>query len=383
MITRDNIVELAQFESPEGGGVSFYFQPGIPQNKSHREEAILVRDVIRHAMQQAEKNKCARQDLERIMTMAEHLQGNGRHAKAVFASGAKGFWREYDVPPQLAATQVSLGRRFRLRPLTAIASLLPRVAIGLVGRSQFRLLELWMGEIREKDSFASEVPRRSRSDGFSGYDAGHSERHIEHEAMHHFKRVAERLQQPDYDRLIIGCRDDSWPELEPHLHAYAKQRLIGRFAADAATTLETARQEAERVLGEFRERRRRELFAKVFDGAKANGLGALGIKRVLRSLEAGEIQTLLLGEDFAAPAAECGNCGHLEPLKSGGTCASCGAPTRGIEDVADTLLSAAVRSGIEIVHVPPDAEFEKIGNVAALLRFRADQNTNAALQQAG
>lgn len=383
MITRDNIVELAQFESPEDCGVSFYFQPGIPQNKSHREETILVRDVIRHAMQHAEKNKGARQDLERILAMAEHLQGNGRRAKAVFASGAKNFWREYDVPPKLEATQVSLGRRFRLRPLTAIASLLPRVAIALVGRSQFRLLELWMGEIREKESFASEVPRRSRSDGFAGYDAGHSERHIEHEAMHHFKRVAERLQQPDCDRLIIGCRDEIWPELDPHLHAYAKQRLIGRFAADTAATLETTRQEAERVLGEFRERRRHELFTKITDEAKSNGLGALGIKRVLRSLEEGEIQTLLLGEDFAAPAVECTNCGHVEALKTGGPCPACGSPTRTVEDVADILLSAAVRNGIEIVHVPADAEFEKIGNVAALLRFRADQNTNAALQQAG
>lgn len=381
MITRENIVELAQFESPENCAVSFYFQPEVPQNKSHREEGILVRDVLRQAMQQAEKS--ARPDLERIGEAAERLQGNGRQAKAMFACGAKNFWREYDLPAQLAGTQAAVGRRFRLRPLTAIAGLLPRVAVALAGRARFRLFELWMGEMREKEAFSSEVPRRTRSDGFAGYDAGHTERHVEHEAMLHLKRVAERLQPPNYERLILGCRDETWAEFEPHLPAYARARLIGRFVPEASLmSADAVRHEAERVLGEWRERRRQELFGKARDEAKAKGLGALGIKRVLRSLESGEVQTLLLGEDFAAPAVECGHCGHVDPLKSSGACPSCGAATRAIEDVADLLLSLAVRNGIEIVHMPLDAEFEKIGNVAALLRFRADQNTNV-MQQAG
>ncbi len=383
MITRENIIELAQFESPENCAVTFYFQPGIPQNRSHREEGIRVRDVVRQAIQQAEKNKSACQDLERILAMVEQLQGNGRQAKAIYACSAKNFWREYNLPPRLAATQASVGRCLRLRPLTAIAALLPRVAIALTGRKRFRLFELWMGEMREKEAFESDVPRRARSDGFAGYDAGHAERHVEHEAIHHFKRMAERLQQPTYDRLIIGCRDETWSELEPHLHTYAKAKLIGRFVPESsAMSADAVQQESERVLSEFRERRRRELVGKVQDEAKAKGLGALGIKRVLRSLEAGEVQTLLLGEDFAAPAVECTNCGHVDPLKISGDCPTCGAATRVIEDVTDVLLGAAVRKGIEIVHIPPDEEFEKIGNVAALLRFRADQNTNV-MQQAG
>jgi peptide subunit release factor 1 (eRF1) len=146
--------------------------------------------------------------------------------------------------------------------------------------------------------------------------------------------------------------------------------------------VDQVREQAERILRDFREQRYHDLFRRVVNEAKANGLGALGIKRVLRSLETGEVQTLLLGQTFAAAAAECRHCGHVEPLKSDIPCPICGAETRTIKDVSDFLLGAAVRNGIEIVHVPPDPEFEKVGNVAALLRFRADQNTNVA-QQAG
>ena len=58
MITREDIRELAQFQidSPEDCALSFYFQPQTPQNKSHRGETILVKDLVRNALREAEKN---------------------------------------------------------------------------------------------------------------------------------------------------------------------------------------------------------------------------------------------------------------------------------------------------------------------------------------
>ncbi len=386
MITRENIGELAQFESPEGCAVTFYFQPQPPQNKSHREEAILVKDLVREVMREAPS--CARADLDRIQAMAEHLHGNARRAKAVFACSDKGFWREYDIPARLEGTRLVVNRQFHLRPLTALAEVLPRVCIAVAGRTTARIFDLWMDEIKEREKFVSELPRRGRSDGFSGYDAGHAQRKVVNEGIKHFKKLADRVQKKQekegFDRLVIGCRDETWPDIEAQLHPYAKQRLIGHFGFDPATgSVDEVRQQAERLLKEWRARRYKEMFERAVGEAHANGLGALGIKRVLRSLETGEVQTLLLGRKFAAQASECRNCGHVEPLKMTPTCSVCGGQTREMADVSDILLSKALRDGIEIVHMPPDPEFEKVGNVAAVLRFRADQNTNAALQQAG
>ncbi|MFB3916046.1 MAG: hypothetical protein ACE14M_04920 [Terriglobales bacterium] len=388
MITRENIAEIAQFESPEGCALTFYFQPWTPQNKSHREEAILVKDLVRNALREAEKqgrNGCARADLDRILAMSEHLQGNSGRAKAVFACGSKHFWREFDLPARLPATGLTVNRRFHLRPLTAIADVLPRVCVALTARTTARIFDLWMDQITERERFVSELPRRGRSDGFIGYDAGHAERHVEHEAMHHLKKISERLKDTvdSYDRLIFACRDEMWPDLERHLHPYVKQKMIGRFPFDPATaTLDEIKEEADRIMQEFRAKRYRDVFREVVGQAHRNDRGALGIKRVLRSLQTGEIQTLLLGQKFAAPATECLNCGHID-IKMLPNCAACGGRTREMSDVSNALLSAAVRNGLEIIHVPPDPEFEKVGNVAALLRFRADKNKNLELQRAG
>ncbi len=99
MITRDDIRELANFRSPDGCAVTFYYQPSTPLNKSHREEVILVKDMIRNALREAEKNGkngSTRSDLERIGNMIDPLHSNGGKAKAIFACGQEGFWREFD-----------------------------------------------------------------------------------------------------------------------------------------------------------------------------------------------------------------------------------------------------------------------------------------------
>ncbi len=55
MITRDDIRELANFHSPEGCAVTFYYQPTTPTNRSHRDETILVKDLVNNALREAEK----------------------------------------------------------------------------------------------------------------------------------------------------------------------------------------------------------------------------------------------------------------------------------------------------------------------------------------
>ena len=120
MITRDDIRELANFQSPEGYAVTFYYEPSTPLNKSHREEAILVKDLIRNALREAEKhgkNGSTRTDLEKINSIVDPLLGNGGKAKAIFACGKQGFWREFDIPAQLLKPKVAVSQRFHLKPL--------------------------------------------------------------------------------------------------------------------------------------------------------------------------------------------------------------------------------------------------------------------------
>jgi peptide subunit release factor 1 (eRF1) len=383
MITREEIRQLAQFESPTGCAISFYFQPQTPQNKSHREEAILIKDLVRDVLRKAERNgneAAMRQDLEKVLEIAEGLHGNHSRGKAIFACREQGIWHEFDVPPRLGRSQIKVNSRFHLRPLVDAKSGLPRTCIALVNRKKARIFELQETEITQKlDLEFGPSPAVPRSDGFQGYEAGHRERHVENMTMQHFKMFAESLvllcNKEKLEALLIGCQDDSWPEIEAQLPTALKQKLRGRFPVDVlSATAEEVRQHANRILTEAKLTERMALMREVMGESQRNGRGAMGLKHVLNALERQEVQTLLLVRDFKAEAVECPNCRHLD-TRMVKTCAVCGHETRALNDVCDTMVDLALRNGAEIRLVDSDADMEKAGHVAALLRFRADQNT--------
>jgi len=383
MITREEIRQLAQFESPTGCAISFYFQPHTPQNKSHREEAILIKDLVRDALRRAERNgndAAMRQDLEKVLEIAEGLHGNHSRGKAIFACREQGIWHEFDVPPRLGRSQITVNSRFHLRPLVDAKSGLPRTCIALVNRKKARIFELNDAEITQKlDLEFGPSPAVPRSDGFQGYEAGHRERHVENTTMQHFKMFAESLvllcNKEKLEALLIGCQDDSWPEIEAQLPTALKQKLRGRFPIDVlSATAEEVRQHANRILTEAKLTERMALVREVMGESQRNGRGALGLKHVLNALERQEVQTLLLVRDFKAEAVECPNCRHLD-TRMVKTCAVCGHETRALNDVCDSLVDLALVFTAEIRLVDSDADMEKAGHVAALLRFRADQNT--------
>jgi peptide subunit release factor 1 (eRF1) len=111
--------------------------------------------------------------------------------------------------------------------------------------------------------------------------------------------------------------------------------------------------------------------------ARSNGRGVTGLRRVLRSLELGEVQTLLLGQTYHAQAVECSGCGHLDAHLVN-FCPVCGREIRGVVDAAEAILPAVIRHNIELLYVKDDPEFDKVGNIAALLRFRSEQNNNSS-----
>ena len=384
MMTRDEIRELAAFQAGETKGacaLSFYFQPDPPQDRSHRREAIVAKDVVKQALKSAGatgKNGSVHADLDRVLDLATNLRGNTR-GRAVFACSAQDFWKEYELPPRLGSTQIYLQRRFQLKPLAALLGAQPALCVAMVDRQRARFFDLRLDDLRERGAIVHMLSRNASSYGFNGYDAGHAERRVSEEALQHFKAVSERLladfEKGIWERLIVGCQDANWSEFESNLHPYVKKRLIGRFSADVASVSnEEIRDHAAALLNQWITERASTKLSEALDLAKANGRGVTGLRRVLQALETGEVQSIFLVENYSARAVECPNCGHLDarltPL-----CAACGHPTRELTDVCDAIIPIAIHRDIELFYLKARTDLDRAGNIAALLRFRSDQRT--------
>jgi peptide chain release factor subunit 1 len=379
-MTREQIRELAEFQDQNSCAVSFYFQPSTPRNKAHKEDTILIKDLAREAMRTLEskgKKECARADIDRVVRLCGELRSNGTHAKAVFACGKQNLWREYDLPPTLGGTQLFVDRHFHLKPLAHLLGASPLLAVVLLDKHRARIFDLRLGELTEREDLFHPLPRRGRSDGFAGYEGGHAQRRVEDEVRQHFKNIADNLKElmdkGVFEKWILACQDAHRPLFEPQLHPYVSQALIGRFHADVAhATRDEIRSHAQQMVEQWQNDRCRDLVNQAVSHARSHGRGVTGLRRVLRSLELGEVQTLLVGENLQAHAVECTGCGHIDAhLVS--YCPVCGRATQEIVDVAEAILPWVVQRDVETFYVKGDPEFDKVGNIAALLRFRAEK----------
>jgi peptide chain release factor subunit 1 len=384
MMTRDEIRELAAFQADETKGacaLSFYFQPDPPQDRSHRREAIVAKDIVKQALKSAAasgKNGSLHADLDRVLDLATNLRGNAR-GKAVFACSALNFWKEYELPPHLGGTQIYLQPQFQLKPLAALLGAQPALCVVMLDRQRARFFDLRLDVLREHGAIVHMLSRSASSYGYNGYEAGHAERRVSEEALQHFKAVSERLrtdfERGAWERLIVGCHDVNWPEFESHLHPYVKQRLIGRFSADVASVSnEEIRDHAGALLNQWITERASTKVSEALEFAKANGRGVAGLRRVLQALEGGEVQTIFLTENYSARAVQCPHCGHLDAHLIA-SCVACGRPTHELTDVCDAIIPIAIRRNIELFYLKEHDGLDRAGNIAALLRFRSDQTT--------
>jgi peptide chain release factor subunit 1 len=384
MMTRDEIRELAAFQADETKGVcalSFYFQPDPPQDRSHRREAIVAKDIVKQALKSAAasgKNGSLHADLDRVLDLATNLRGNAR-GKAVFACSAQNFWREYELPPHLGGTQIYLQPQFQLKPLAALLGAQPALCVVMLDRQRARFFDLRLDVLREHGAIVHMLSRSASSYGYNGYEAGHAERRVAEEALQHFKAVSERLradfERGAWERLIVGCHDVNWPEFDSHLHPYVKQRLIGRFSADVASVSnEEIRDHAGALLTQWITERASTKVSEALEFAKGNGRGVAGLRRVLQALETGEVQTIFLNENYSARAVECPHCGHLDAHLVA-SCVACGRRTHELADVCDAIIPIAIRRNIELFYLKEHDGLDRAGNIAALLRFRSDQTT--------
>ena len=394
MITREDLRGLSQFRFNESEhcAISFYFQPSTPHDKSHRAEAILAKDLVRDALRQLASNgndPRARADLERIMAMAEQLHGNRARAKAVFAYGRENFWREFDLPPDLSGTQLFLNRRFHLKPMAALLSVRPQLGVVLLDRQKARLFDFHPdergrdGQLKEQLDLFHPLTRRGKSDGYAGYDAGHTERRVADDVLHHFRDVAsvlkEKMEKGIWEQVAVGCQEKNWVDFEPQLHSYVRQRVLGHFHIDVTNASpDEIHHSATLVLNQTQERQLKAMVKEVISHARGHRRGVTGLRRVLRALQVGEVQTLIMGQNYHARAVECSRCGYVDSHLVR-YCPACGHATLELEDVCDALIPMALRRDIQLYVIKESRELDNAGNIGALLRFRAERNQPATL----
>lgn len=382
-VTLDELQGLAGFWTEKGDAITVYFRAPEPTELAHREEPIFAKDQIKQKLGTLKGSSPAdRADVERVIETISGLKGNSGRTKVIFACKSSGIWRELDVPGEFEC-RIEVGNAFALAPLIAQQQCRKRYCIALADRNRARLLLLEAGEISEHSQILDEDKEKIRTTGTS--KSVHLERKKEEQVRRHFTFLAEHLlhfhEHRDYDYLIIGCRDETWPEIEAELHPQLKRVLVGRFAIDPGlATCEEIQEKAQALVDAKDRAEEARMIERTVGGFAADGLGAVGLKAVIEALEKGEVRTLLWADKpngHQRGASICESCAHLEADELR-TCTLCGAHMKSFPSAEEALLRHALGRSVDVREVHY-AKLPMPDRIAAWLRFRADVSTPQAL----
>jgi peptide subunit release factor 1 (eRF1) len=368
-VTQKDLLALAHFYDERAQGVSCYFSLASTPDNSHRAEVLMIKELVGEALSRQKTEDGLGKDLDAIVQAAEEVRQAPSRLRAVFACHDRHVWHAFDLPAQGSVSRLDVGRHFHLRPLLQAMESDAGYCVVIVEHGKARGFVVRGTEIQEAyGRFKTEDLALHADDSRVGWS-----HHIADNLQEHGKRffkelaleVARFAEEHGRPGLVVGCREDLWSELEPHLSRATRTVILGRFLPpnfdiSPAEVLGAVKPIFEKTLG----KRYQDLLHEINESVSH---GVIGLDQVLESLEEGRVQKLLLGKRSNTEISECRQCGHLHsPVAD--QCVFCGSSDTHAVLADEALIRKALLTGVEIFLREPGASDEYEG-VAAWLRY--------------
>jgi Bacterial archaeo-eukaryotic release factor family 10 len=373
----DGLRELAGFNAEKGRAISVYvcLDPSVtptPADANARVRSLLdeggksagaTRPDLTHDQRQA-----LRSDFERIRHFFEQdFARNGAHGFALFASGLDNFWSPLALTESVA-DGIKVGRQLYLAPLVPLVGRGEGAIVCVAGRERGQLYRLRAGRLEEIADQSEEQPRRHDQGGLS---QARLQRHIDHLAEEHLRKVADeldrRVRQLRAQRVVVVASEETRAELEPLLGSEVRHAVIGWTQAEAHAGPPELLEAAAPVLERWRGEREREAVERWSEEAGRNGRAVSGWGDTLEAASDGRIDLLLFREGVDHQGWQCPACGRGGVDR--GTCPLDGTLMEESDVGLDLAVHQTLSHGGTVWAVRNHDDLEPAEGVGALLRY--------------
>lgn len=301
-----------------------------------------------------------------------------------------------------AAQSATVAPRPALTPLARIADAYPPFALLLADSKQAFLHTFALGtrarEVAMQSAYAHATPGAVGNKMIERKALNAAEQQLENFAKAVTEETRRVLAEDGVQQLIIAADDQLTATLRDHFPKELDEKVIGTVAADIRATPTDLLALALPVVAAARQAHEEDIVQRLTTAALSpGGLGVFGVAETLAALQAGQVQHLVLADDFHAPGwvdDTLGIVGAGEPPRehpAGGDIAS----LRRVE-LADEMVHCALMTGGTVAFITTrerdvdedaneaeeqhgersgaPATLHEHGGVGAILRFRLDEN---------
>jgi peptide chain release factor subunit 1 len=376
--SRKQIQALAQLKGDKNLTVSFYLDTD-KSRLSQKEINVSFKNLLaegRARLASVDSGKNSKdaldEDLNKISLFGSRILPSYTAAGlAVFSSSASGLWQDLSLP-RAPRNHIIIDRAPYLRPLSVILDEYHHICALLLNRHGARWYDIDLGEIALLESLTSDVPNRVREGGWQGYESKRIERHIDAHLHDHFKKVAQKtfdlFKTHPFDWLFLELKEEYRSSFEPLLHPYLKDRLKGWLKTNPNDSEDKILKQAMEMEKKLRLEEEAGLAQTLVSGLESGVRAVSGVREVLRTLNAAEVQTLVVTRNFSLEGRVCPKCQflYLDELQ----CPICLVKTEKVQDIVHEAVHSAMNNKGRVRYVTSPSKLDHYGKVGAFLRYK-------------
>jgi peptide chain release factor subunit 1 len=310
-ITPGRLRRLAALRPQRGMVLSVFFNLDPSEFATPAARATEVNSVVTAAARKVEDadgldhetRQALRTDVERVRDVlsGSDVAANGTHGLAVFACGPADVLEVVRLPHPIESRAI-VDDHACVEPLVRGDSH-ERWCVLLVNRKTARIFMGTASGLQEVDHIEGDTHRQHDQGGWS---QARYARSVEQEKLNHLGHALDtlfaRFKRRPFDHLVVGAPEELVTEVEQRLHPYLRARLAGRLGIDVENSSPS---DVESAAAEVVDRHVAAVEREALDRMQQGiGRGDRGVSRpepVMRALEQGRVEILLLAEDFDAP----------------------------------------------------------------------------------
>ena len=366
MLDRSTVERLRGTDTAGHPVVSVYLSVG-PDLDQLRTIPTRLKSVTQPLREEAgewgEAARGLRQDLDKVVAMADRVGADLGRGTALFVCSAAGLEEHLGLPAPVRDRAVVDTTPY-LGPLEAMLAHFRRYCAVVADRRLASIYRFYMGGLESWEQMAEEEVRKRNFAGFAGLAEHRSRGRAGEVARRHYRAVGARLAElsrsGEFDLLALGGNQASVDGLAAELPADLAALLAGTFVVDPRTaTPAEIRERCEAVAQEYEGRADEKAVVDLMEAAGSRARGVLGLDRVLDAANQHAIELLLLDAGDTVPGVVCPACGWL--ARTAAACPACGAATRRVADLFDAAAEATRAGGGAVRYVlapTPLAHFE-------------------------
>ncbi|RJX29095.1 MAG: hypothetical protein C4525_15115 [Desulfarculus sp.] len=374
MLSNRELHRLASLDTHPHYTLSLY----LSLDQTREQRLLALGDLIKRKEHKLAGNGSAQiwhdlaQDVEQAVRYVEELPASPGRSLALFSCAPMDLFETHSLLLPVG-NLLELGPAPYIRPLAALSSDHGHTLAVLLDKKRARFFDCFLGlaqEMAEAEIF-NETGAQMEGGGQGRTGDSHVSRRAGQAQGRHYKETAAAARELMTGRgcqwLVIGGPRAAVEGLQEALHPYQTERLVGSFSLEAGASEAQVAQAVTQLQQDAGRRRQEELLGTLANNLGPGGQAATGLNQVLGALFEGRVHTLFLRRGLVQPGGACHACGRLRHVA--GPCPICRQEMTPVDDVVNLALARAINSGAAVEQISGDSELDRLGGVAALLRY--------------